>query len=113
MQDSLNIPEVWRASGGPSQEEQDQFINGAIKSLSDPQQVGQFEQNVEEVGVWANEVDAAFDRVTRGFMDMVAKYGKDFPELYMFLADWKTYNAVRFSLIVSQNVIDKLYLSVG
>ncbi|KAJ2912041.1 hypothetical protein MD484_g8367, partial [Candolleomyces efflorescens] len=105
MQKSLYIPEAWRASGGPSQEEQDQYINGAIKSLGDPEQVVQFQQNVEEVGVWANDVDAAFDRVTRGFVDIVAKYGKDFPGLSAFLADWKTYNTRWVALLLlSRNV---------
>ena len=95
MQKSLSIQEPLRASGGPSQEEQDQYIDGAIKCLSDPEQADQLQQNVEEVGVWANDVDAAFDRVTRGFMDIVAKYGRDFTELSGFLTDWKTYNTVR------------------
>ncbi|TEB26954.1 hypothetical protein FA13DRAFT_1795203 [Coprinellus micaceus] len=60
---------------------------------SGPEKAKAYQANIEQVGVWANEVDAAFDRVTRSLQDMVERYGSRFPELAGFRDDWNGYNA--------------------
>ena len=65
----------WKTSG-PTPEEQDQFLDDATRDLQDPEKAKAYQANIEQVGVWANEVDAAFDRVTRSLEDMVQRYGK-------------------------------------
>ena len=84
----------WR---GLNDDEATQFVNDAIALLSDSAMVAQFEKNVGEVGTWANEVDAAFDRVTRTFVQVVNDYGNHFPALSGFLAEWRGYNSVGWS----------------
>lgn len=80
------------AVNGPTRAEQDQFIATVIQDLNDPQKVGGFQRNIEEVGIWANEVDAAFDRVSRSMEDIFQRYGSTFPELARFRDDWNSYN---------------------
>ena len=89
----------WKARG-TTPEEQDEFLENATRDLQDPEKAKAYQANIEQVGVWANEVDAAFDRVTRSLEDMVQRYGSKFPELAGFRDDWNGYNAVglEFSL---------------
>ncbi|RXW18085.1 hypothetical protein EST38_g7781 [Candolleomyces aberdarensis] len=75
---------------GVTRAESDEFIKGAIKELDND--TGKLSDNVGQVGVWAIEVDEAFDRVTRGLTNLVASYGSDFPPLNDFLSEWKGYN---------------------
>jgi len=69
------------------------FSRGAIKILEDPNQVRQFEQDIEEVSVSAIEIDNSFDRVSRSFQDMINSHGRDFPELTTFKGQWDGYKA--------------------
>jgi hypothetical protein len=87
------ILDTWAELQGPSEEEQIEFAKAALEELRDPAQKPQFAENVKEVGTWANEVDAAFDRVTRGFVSLTEKYGAQFPDLSTYLDRWKTYEA--------------------
>lgn len=96
-QDVQVILAQWKAGDGPTPEEQATFQENAIKELNDPEKVQEFQANVEKVGVWANEVDASFGKVTRGLKDMVDRYGSKFPELAGFRDEWNGYNAVGFS----------------
>ncbi|TEB33804.1 hypothetical protein FA13DRAFT_1789631 [Coprinellus micaceus] len=82
----------WKASG-TTPEQQDQFFDDATRDLQDPEKDKEYQANVEQVGVWANEVDAAFGRVMRSMEDMVQRYGSQFPELAGFRDDWNGYNA--------------------
>lgn len=82
----------WKTSGGPTQEEQDKFMEDAINDLNDAEKAKAFQANIEQVGIWANDVDAAFARVKRGLADMVRKYGTTFPELAGFRDDFNGYN---------------------
>ena len=54
----------WKTSG-PTPEEQDEFFDNATRDLQDPEKAKEYQANIEQVGVWANKVDASFDRVTR------------------------------------------------
>ena len=92
--DAQKILDTW-ATSRASDDEAIKFANAALKKLENPDDVTQFARNVEQAGIWANEVDAAFDRVTRGFVDMTEKYGSSFPDLYTFLDQWKAYEKVR------------------
>lgn len=83
----------WKASG-TTPEQQDEFFDNATRDLQDPEKAKGYQANIEQVGVWANEVDASFDRVTRGMEDMVQRYGSKFPELAGFRDDWNGYNGV-------------------
>ena len=94
--DAQKILDTW-ANSRASDDEVIEFANAALKLLGNPDDVAEFARNVEQAGIWANEVDAAFDRVTRGFADMTGKYGSSFPELYAFLAQWRAYERVRSS----------------
>ena len=85
----------WKARG-TTPEEQDEFLENATHDLQDPEKAKAYQANIEQVGVWANEVDAAFDRVARSLEDMVQRHGSKFPELASFRDDWKGYNAVGF-----------------
>ena len=87
------LPE-WR---GLNDDEATQFVNDAIALLNDSAMVAEYEKNVGEVGTWANEVDTAFDRVTRAFVQIVDDYDKDFPALSGFLSEWRGYNSVGWS----------------
>jgi hypothetical protein len=86
----------WR---GLNDDEATQFVNDAIEILSDSAMVAEFGKNVGEVGNWANEVDEAFDRVTRTFVQVVNDYGKDFPALSGFLSEWRDYNSVGLAVV--------------
>jgi hypothetical protein len=77
---------------GPTDAEVIAYCDGAMAELkSNPTT---FEKNVEEVGVSANDIDAAFVRTTRSFSDVVRKYGRDFSELAGFYNEWAGYNTV-------------------
>ncbi|TEB33802.1 hypothetical protein FA13DRAFT_1626524 [Coprinellus micaceus] len=67
--------------------------------------VAEFEKKVGDVGNWANEVDKAFDGVTRTFVQVVNDYGKDFSGLSGFLSEWRGYNSRWVSaLLLSRDV---------
>ena len=93
----------WR---GLNDDEATQFVNDAIEILSDSAMVAEFEKNVGDVGKWANEVDEAFDRVTRTFVDVVRDYGNDFPALSGFLTEWRGYNTVGLAAVRELRVDD-------
>lgn len=90
-QNTQFVSAKWR---GLNDDEATQFVADATALLNDPSSVSQFEDNVKEVGTWANEVDGAFDRVTRTFADIVSRYGNDFRELPRFQSEWSGYNKV-------------------
>ncbi|KAF8751746.1 hypothetical protein RHS01_08610 [Rhizoctonia solani] len=52
---------AWSKSG-PSDEEVIAYATAAIEQLGDSQMQNQFAENVRQAGVWANEVDKAFDK---------------------------------------------------
>jgi hypothetical protein len=78
----------------PSDQDKLDFANDALNQLSDDKMVQQFEDNVKQVGTWANQVDASFDNVTRKFNTMVDTYGKDFPGFASYRDKWVGFNAV-------------------
>ena len=92
--DVQKMLDTWAATGGPTDEERIEFLQGSIKALEEGDQQ-EFQENVKQVGVWANQVDKSFDNTTRGFEEMVALYGREFPDLAGFLSEWKTYQTVR------------------
>lgn len=94
LADVEKILEQWKVAP-PSAEETDLFLSNAISDLNNAEKAEGFKTNIEEVGAWANETDEAFGRVKRGLEDIWEKYGKDFPDLAKFRADWLSYNAVR------------------
>ncbi|KAJ2925546.1 hypothetical protein H1R20_g11545, partial [Candolleomyces eurysporus] len=72
--DALKVLDRYKTEG-VTRAESDDFIKGAIKELDND--TGKLSDNVGEVGVWAIQVDEAFDRVTRGLTNLVATYGFD------------------------------------
>ncbi|KAJ2918276.1 hypothetical protein MD484_g2100, partial [Candolleomyces efflorescens] len=81
--------EALRAQG-PTDAEVITYCSAAIAELN--RAPTDFEKNVQEVGVWANDIDASFDRTTRKFSDLVKKYGKDYPGLKDYSNEWQGYN---------------------
>ena len=94
--DAQKILDTW-ANSRASDDEVIKFANAALEQLDNSDNVTQFARNVEQAGIWANEVDAAFDRVTRGFADMTNKYWTSFPDLFTFLGQWRAFEQVRSS----------------
>ena len=82
------------AAAEPTDKDKIAFIKAVREQLQDGDMVQQFLANVREAGTTANEVDAAFDRVSRSFDDMVSKFGTDFPGFATFNNEWKDYNSV-------------------
>ncbi|CCM02047.1 uncharacterized protein FIBRA_04123 [Fibroporia radiculosa] len=72
-------------------DEKIEFAKAAMKVLEDDEQVEQFEKDIENVGIAAIQIDQAFDRVNRGFKDMVDNRGRDFPELAGYKREWEGY----------------------
>lgn len=95
-EDVQEILAKWKASEGPTAEEQATFQENIINELQDPEKLKEYQANIEKVGVWANQVDASFATVTRGLKDMVDKNGDKFPELAGFSNEWNGYSAVGF-----------------
>jgi len=93
--DSQKVLDTWSASaeGKASDDEVIKFADGALALLADDSQAAIFANNVKQVGTWANQIDAAFDRVARSFDDMVDKYGRDFPGFSDYNVEWKGYIA--------------------
>jgi len=90
LRDFQKVLDTWATTTGPSDDEVIEFAEGALRELrNDPNQ--QFQDNVKQVAVWANQVDASFNTVTRGFEDMVSRYGQQFPQLANYLNEWKGY----------------------
>ena len=108
--DAQKILDTW-ANSRASDDEAIKFANAALEQLANPDDVAQFARNVELAGIWANEVDAAFDRVTRGFADMTDKYGSSFPDLHTFLGQWRAYEKVRSSFCLVYTASSVLTLS--
>ncbi|KAJ2924806.1 hypothetical protein H1R20_g12280, partial [Candolleomyces eurysporus] len=75
----------------PTDQEKIAFANAVIEQLDDDEMVKKFQENVQQVGVWANQIDASFDKVTRKFTEMVDKYGKDFPGFSDYKNEWVGY----------------------
>ena len=92
--DVQRLLDTWAATDGPTDEERIHFLQGAVKKLKEGNQQ-EFQENVKQVGVWANQVDKSFNNTTRGFEEMVALYGREFPDLASFLNEWRTYQTVR------------------
>ena len=78
----------------PTDQEKIAFANAVIEQLDDDEMVKKFQENVQQVGVWANQIDASFDKVTRKFTEMVDKYGKDFPGFSDYKNEWVGYYQV-------------------
>ena len=108
--DAQKILDTW-ANSRASDDEAIEFANAALKQLENPDDVSEFARNVEQAGIWANEVDAAFDRVTRGFVDMTDKYGSSFPDLRTFLEQWRAFEKVRSSFSLVYTAFSVLTLS--
>ncbi|CCM02035.1 uncharacterized protein FIBRA_04111 [Fibroporia radiculosa] len=89
--DAQKVIDTWAATGGPTEQEKIKCANAALNELDDDDQVKKFQDNVKQVGVWANQLDTAFDHVTRGFENMVEKHGEDFPDISAYLHEWKGY----------------------
>lgn len=75
-------------------EEKKEFTKGAIEALNDPSNLAQFENDIENIGTTAVQIDQAFDRVSRGFKDMVDNHGSDFPEVAGYRSEWDGYKKV-------------------
>ncbi|RXW16928.1 hypothetical protein EST38_g8925 [Candolleomyces aberdarensis] len=75
----------------PTEQEKNAFADAVIEQLSDDETVRKFQEDVKQVGVWANQIDASFDKVTRKFTEMVDKYGKDFPGFSDYKNEWIGY----------------------
>src|SRR5271156_3200495 len=88
-------------STASTQEESIEYAKGAIEVLQDDEQVRKFEEDVEKVSVSAIQIDQAFDRVSRGFKDMVDNHGSDFPGIARYKGEWDGYQAV-YKLLLSQ-----------
>ncbi|KAF5323039.1 hypothetical protein D9611_009337 [Ephemerocybe angulata] len=121
--DAEQIMATWAKSGGPTDEEKIKFADEALALLADDDMAAKFQDNVKQVGVWANQIDASFDRVTRSFADMVAKYGSDFPGFAAYNTEWIGYNkkwVAHLSLsrdVASEHVVilrrfDKIFLDM-
>ena len=108
--DAQKILDTW-ANSRASDDEAIKFANAALEQLENPEDVTEFARNVEQAGIWANEVDAAFDRVTRGFVDMTDKYGGSFPDLYNFRDQWRAFETVRSSFCLVYTAFSVLTLS--
>ena len=89
-----------------SSEERIEYAQGAIEVLQDGEQIAKFEQDIENVAKAAIQIDVAFDRVTRGFQDMVDRHGGEFPGLSRYKNEWDGYNEV-YKLFVT---CSKVYL---
>ena len=89
-----------------SSEERIEYAQGAIEVLQDGEQIAKFEQDIENVAKAAIQIDVAFDRVTRGFQDMVDRHGGEFPDLFRYKNEWDGYNEV-YKLFVT---CSKVYL---
>lgn len=85
---------TWAANAGPTEEEKIAYANAVSDMLDDSEMVKKFIENVNQVGVWANEIDESFDKVTRSFADMVNKYGSSLPEIKNYHSEWIGYNNV-------------------
>ncbi|KAJ2916563.1 hypothetical protein MD484_g3870, partial [Candolleomyces efflorescens] len=107
----------------PSDQDKLDFANAALEQLSDDQAVQQFEDNVKQVGTWANQVDASFDTVTRKFEQMVETYGKQFPGFSSYKDEWVGFDTRWVALlsksrdVASEHVailkrFDKVYLDM-
>ncbi|ELU37335.1 hypothetical protein AG1IA_08635 [Rhizoctonia solani AG-1 IA] len=104
---------TWSKSG-PSDEEIIQYATAATEQLEDSEMQKQFAENVKQAGTWANEVDEAFDKVTRSFADMNTKYGKDFPGFSNYNAEWIEFNQVKLGTTFPDvNVLRILVYSDG
>ena len=86
--DAQKILDTW-AKSGASEDEKIEFAEGALEELEREGATATFAENVEQAAVAADEIDAAFDKVTRTFVDMTEKYGSDFPDLYTSLDKWR------------------------
>ncbi|RXW15453.1 hypothetical protein EST38_g10409 [Candolleomyces aberdarensis] len=72
-------------------DEKKEFAKAAIEALNDPQNLAQFEKDIENIGNSAVQIDQAFDRVSRGFKGMVDNHGSDFPEVAGYKREWDGY----------------------
>ena len=85
---------TWAANGGPSEEEKIAYANAASDMLENSKMVEEFIEHVNQFGVWASSVDESFTRITRGFGDMVSKYGSLLPDLKQVSDEWAKYASV-------------------
>lgn len=74
-----------------STEDKIAFAKGAIEILNSDANIREFEKNIEDVGTTAVTTDLAFDRVARGFKEMVDEHGSDFPEIAGYKQEWDSY----------------------
>ena len=93
------LPELFNMSSGTgpivlTSEEKKEFAKAAIEALQNPENLAQFEKDIENIGTTAVQIDQAFDRVSRGFKDMVDNHSSDFPEVIGFKKEWDSYKGV-------------------
>ena len=94
--DAQKVLESYKTSG-VSASDSDAAIEDALNQLSRDR--GGFANNVKEVGKWAIQIDEAFDRVTRGLSKLTEDFEGDFPQLAVYLGEWRGYNTVGDILI--------------
>ncbi|KAG9087879.1 hypothetical protein FS749_002578 [Ceratobasidium sp. UAMH 11750] len=83
---------TWSAKSGPSDEEVIKYADDVTKQLEDGDMQKTFIENVAQVGTWANQVDEAFDRVTKSFAKLKNEIGKELPEFGGYNDQWIEYN---------------------
>ncbi|CCM00800.1 uncharacterized protein FIBRA_02842 [Fibroporia radiculosa] len=110
--DIQKVVDTGAATGGPTDDEKAKFTSDALGELRKDDQVKIFEDNVKQVGVWANQVDAAFDNVTRGFESMNTKYGQQFPEISAYLNEWKGYKGSWVQYLANSRNVASTHITI-
>ncbi|KAG8697442.1 hypothetical protein FRC08_006529 [Ceratobasidium sp. 394] len=83
---------TWSTNSGPSDEEVIKYATDVTKQLENGDMQKTFIENVAQVGTWANQVDEAFDRVTKSFAKLKNDIGKELPEFGGYNDQWIEYN---------------------
>ncbi|KAJ2912643.1 hypothetical protein MD484_g7775, partial [Candolleomyces efflorescens] len=78
----------------PTEQEKIAFANAAIEQLGDDEVVQKLQDNVKQLGTWANQVSDSFKRVTEKLSELAASHGDDFPQLNADKNEWAGYNAL-------------------
>ena len=65
-----------------------------LKVLQDSETTTKFSEQCKNIGQTAVAIDTSFKRVHDGFVEIIEKYGKDFPEVVDYGAQWDGFRAV-------------------